>query len=365
MRHIGPFVDRPTTAPATRCSGRSRGGAARASPATCAPSRGQDLFRQLAATADVVCENFRPGTMERWHIGPDDCGPELVWVRVVDLRPGRAQRRPARARPARHRLRRAAAPHRRARPPAGPARRHHLRLPHRRVRGHGRHRRPLPPRHRPRAPAESGGRRRRPGAVIDAALYGSILRVLEWTIAGYDQLGVVRDRQGNRLDNSAPLDNYPTADGAYVCIVAGSDANFRRLCTAMERPDLADDAGLVDAGQAGGPSRRDQRHRGRLDLVADRGRGRGRLHRLRRAGRPRLHRRRHDRPTRTSPPEGPGHHRRSRRRAPPPAGALPAPRRSASDRPSRHPALGPDNDEVWGGLVGLTPDEIDTHRAPG
>jgi formyl-CoA transferase len=81
----------------------------------------------------------------------------------------------------------------------------------------------------------------RPGAVIDAALYGSILRVLEWTIAGYDQLGVVRNRQGNRLDNSAPLDNYPTADGAYVCIVAGSDANFRRLCTAMDRPDLADD----------------------------------------------------------------------------------------------------------------------------
>jgi crotonobetainyl-CoA:carnitine CoA-transferase CaiB-like acyl-CoA transferase len=68
------------------------------------------------------------------------------------------------------------------------------------------------------------------------------LRILEWTLAGYDKLGVVRSREGNRLANSAPLDNYPTADGKYVCIVAGSDANFARLCKAMEQPDLLDDA---------------------------------------------------------------------------------------------------------------------------
>ncbi len=79
------------------------------------------------------------------------------------------------------------------------------------------------------------------GAVVDACLYGSVLRILEWTIAGYDRLGVVREREGNRLANSAPLDNYPTADGKFVCIVAGSDANFHRLCKAMERPDLADE----------------------------------------------------------------------------------------------------------------------------
>jgi formyl-CoA transferase len=74
--------------------------------------------------------------------------------------------------------------------------------------------------------------------VVDAPLYCSVLRVLEWTIAGYDQLGTVRDRKGNRLATSAPLDNYPTADGQFVCIVAGSDANFARLCAAMDRPDL-------------------------------------------------------------------------------------------------------------------------------
>src|SRR5207248_5382045 len=80
------------------------------------------------------------------------------------------------------------------------------------------------------------------GGVVDAPLYGSVLRILEWTIAGYDRLGIVRNREGNRLANSAPLDNYPTADNKFVCIVAGSDANFARLCKAMERPDLLEDS---------------------------------------------------------------------------------------------------------------------------
>jgi formyl-CoA transferase len=79
------------------------------------------------------------------------------------------------------------------------------------------------------------------GDVIDAPLYGAVLRVLEWTLAGYDRLGIVRTREGNRLSHSAPLDNYPSADGFFVCIVAGSDANFARLCAAMERPDLQAD----------------------------------------------------------------------------------------------------------------------------
>jgi crotonobetainyl-CoA:carnitine CoA-transferase CaiB-like acyl-CoA transferase len=89
--------------------------------------------------------------------------------------------------------------------------------------------------------AGAPGAGRGKGAVIDAPLYGAVLRVLEWTLAGYDQLGIVRNREGNRLPHSAPLDNYETADGAYVCIVAGSDANFARLCRAMGRPELSTD----------------------------------------------------------------------------------------------------------------------------
>jgi crotonobetainyl-CoA:carnitine CoA-transferase CaiB-like acyl-CoA transferase len=79
------------------------------------------------------------------------------------------------------------------------------------------------------------------GRVVDAPRYGAVLRILEWTVAAHDRLGLVRSREGNRLANSAPLDNYPTADDKYVCIVAGSDANFRRLCDAMGRPDLFTD----------------------------------------------------------------------------------------------------------------------------
>jgi formyl-CoA transferase len=86
-----------------------------------------------------------------------------------------------------------------------------------------------------------GGSSRGQGEVIDAPLYGAVLRILEWTLAGYDRLGIVRQREGNRLSHSAPLDNYPTADGFFVCIVAGSDANFARLCAAMDRPDLVGD----------------------------------------------------------------------------------------------------------------------------
>ncbi len=62
---------------------------------------------------------------------------------------------------------------------------------------------------------------------------------------------MVRSREGNRLANSAPLDNYPTGDGKYVCIVAGSDANFARLCSAMERPDLPTDPRYDTLRQAG------------------------------------------------------------------------------------------------------------------
>jgi len=193
---------------------------------------GQDLFRRLASTADVVVENFRPGTLEQWHIGPADLDPKLVVVRISAF----GQDGPYAPRPGLDRM--------------GIGYGGLLQLTG----------------YPDRPPVRVGvtisdyltgvfsahaavaslyardARRSGQGAVIDAALYGAPLRILEWTIAAFDQLGVVRGREGNRLANSAPLDNYPTADGKYVCIVAGSDANFSRLCKAMDRPDLLDDA---------------------------------------------------------------------------------------------------------------------------
>jgi len=68
-----------------------------------------------------------------------------------------------------------------------------------------------------------------------------VLRIMEWTVAGFDRLGIVRARTGNRLANSAPLDNYETADGRFVCIAAAGDVLFPRLAKAIGRGDLVDD----------------------------------------------------------------------------------------------------------------------------
>jgi crotonobetainyl-CoA:carnitine CoA-transferase CaiB-like acyl-CoA transferase len=233
MRTMGPFVpvdDGPDYSLSWAVEGRGRRGV------TCDLRRpeGRDLFTRLAATADVVCENFRPGTMERWGLGPDDLPDDLVYVRISVF----GQSGPYAPRPGLDRLGIAFGgllhltgdPDR---PPVRPgvtvsdyltgvfAAFAAVAALYGRDQG-----------------SEGQGR---DGDVIDAPLYGSVLRILEWTLAGYDRLGIVRQREGNRLSHSAPLDNYPTADGYFVCIVAGSDANFARLCAAMDRPDLVAD----------------------------------------------------------------------------------------------------------------------------
>lgn len=239
MREIGPFVDTDDGPYSLFWAVEGRG--RRSVTLDLRQPGGQDLFRRLAATSDVVCENFRPGTMERWGIGPADLDPRIVMVRISAF----GQDGPYRERPGLDRLgigyggllHLTGDPDR---PPVRPgvtvsdyltgtfASNAALAALYRRDAG----------------PNATGV-----GAVVDACLYGSILRILEWTIAGYDRLGVVRTREGNRLSNSAPLDNYPTADGTFVCLVAGSDANYARLCRAMGRSDLIDDprfAKLID-----------------------------------------------------------------------------------------------------------------------
>ncbi len=229
MREIGPFVstDEGDHSLFWAVEGRGR----RSVTIDLRQPAGQDLFRRLAAASDVVCENFRPGTLERWNVGPADLDPRLVVVRISAF----GQDGPYAHRPGLDRLgigyggllHLTGEPDR---PPVRPgvtssdyltgvfaAQAATAALYRRDARGTGR------------------------GAVIDACLYASVLRILEWTIAAYDRLGVVREREGNRLATSAPLDNYPTADGRFVCLVAGSDANFARLCRAMECEDLTTD----------------------------------------------------------------------------------------------------------------------------
>jgi crotonobetainyl-CoA:carnitine CoA-transferase CaiB-like acyl-CoA transferase len=225
MREIGPFVDGYSLFWAVEGRGR------KSVTIDLRTAEGQAVFRRLASTADVVVENFRPGTLEQWNIGPSSLPSRLITVRISMF----GQDGPYSPRPGLDRV------------GIGYGGLLHLTgYPDR------------PPvrvgvtisdylagvfsAHAAVAALYARDARGGSGVVIDAALYGAALRILEWTLAAYDKLGVVRNREGNRLANSAPLDNYPTADGKYVCIVAGSDANFARLCKAMDRPDLLDDA---------------------------------------------------------------------------------------------------------------------------
>ena len=203
------------------------------------------------------------------------------------------------------------------------------------------------------------------GAVIDAALYGAALRVLEWTLAAYDRLGIVRNREGNRLANSAPLDNYPTRDGKYVCIVAGSDANFARLCKAMDRTDLLDDARFTQARRSRRARRRDQRHRRGVDRDPRRHRDRRPLRRPRRAGRDRVHRGRHLRRPAHGRPRRSRDGRRSRHRCGPPAGTVPRQRRRAAGRAHGRAAASAPTRARCLGALGLSDAELDDLADPG
>jgi crotonobetainyl-CoA:carnitine CoA-transferase CaiB-like acyl-CoA transferase len=232
MRTIGPFVPTDDEGPDYSMWWAVEGRGRKGITLDLRQAAGQELFRRLAATADVVCENFRPGAMEAWGIGPADCDPRLVWARISVF----GQDGPYSGRTGLDRM--------------GIAYGGLLHLT-----GY-----PDRPPVRPgvsisdyltgtfAASAVNAALYRRDGpegtgsgGVVDAPLYGSILRVLEWTVAAQDRLGVTREREGNRMATSAPLDNYPTADGTFVCIVAGSNTNFRRLCAAMGRPGLADE----------------------------------------------------------------------------------------------------------------------------
>ena len=240
LRQLGPYAPGPDGEPYSlywSVEGRGR----KSVTIDLRRPQGQDLFRRLAATSDVVCENFRPGTLERWNIDPTRLDPRLVTARISvfgqdgpkSLRPGLDRNGAAYG----GLMHLTGEPDR---PPVRPgvtvtdyltgvfaAQAVTALLYERDARGTG------------------------AGGVIDAYLYGSALRILEWTIAAYDKLGLVRNRSGNRLDHSAPLDNYLSHDGRYVCIVAAGQTNFERLCQAMDRPELVADERYATAAARG------------------------------------------------------------------------------------------------------------------
>lgn len=196
---------------------------------------GQELVRSLAREADVLIENFRPGRLEAWGLGPDRLlqdNPRLVVVRIS----GFGQTGPLRNQPGFGTIAEAAAGLRYLTgEPDGPATRVGLSL--------GDSIASLYALYGALAALHERGRSGQ-GQVVDVALTDSLFSLLEATLPEYGYYGVIRQRTGNIAHNSAPTNAYPCADGIEVCIAANTTRLSRELFRAIGRDDLAADEEL-------------------------------------------------------------------------------------------------------------------------
>lgn len=196
--------------------------------------KGRDILLNLVRDTDVVVENFRPGTLEKWGLSFEElrrANPRIILVRVS----GFGQDGPYSSRPGYGTVAEAMTgiPYFTGFPETPPT------LPpvplgdsiaatfaamaamfavyHRDVRGTGE------------------------GQVIDVSLYEPFFRLAESMVIGYDQLGIVKKRMGNRLAEDSPRNAYGTEDGEWVTISASNDRTFERLAHAIGRPDIVRD----------------------------------------------------------------------------------------------------------------------------
>ena len=195
--------------------------------------RGAALFRRMAATADVVIENFRPGTMERWGLGFADLlavNPKLVMLRVSAY----GQTGPKSGLPGFARIAQAYAglSYVTGQPDTPPLIAGSTTLADYLSGLYGAFGVMLALRAR-----EKTGR----GQSIDIALHDGIFRFLDEIAAVYDRTGHVRERSGTETHTATPHSHYPCADGRWVAIACTNDKMFARLAQVMERPELAGD----------------------------------------------------------------------------------------------------------------------------
>ena len=199
---------------------------------------GQDIAKKLIAQADVLIENFRPGTLEGWGMGYDElskANPGLIMLRIS----GYGQTGPYRDLPGFGAIGEAMGGlrHLTGEPGRVPVRcgisigdtlaaLHGVigvltALYHRRV---------------------SGGQ----GQVIDVALHEAVFNVMESLVPEYSAFGVVREPAGSALPGIAPSNAYRCSDGGVVLIAGNGDSIYKRLMTVIGRDDLANDPALAD-----------------------------------------------------------------------------------------------------------------------
>jgi formyl-CoA transferase len=200
-------------------------------------ARGRDLFLDLVEHSDVIVENFRPGTLEKWGLGYDvlrERNRGIILVRVS----GYGQTGPEAKKAGYASVAEAASGLRHMNGfPGGPPPRLALSLGDS-LAGMFAAQGALAALYRRTVTGE--------GQIVDAALTESCLAVQESTIPDYDIGGVVRGPSGTRLEGIAPSNIYRSADGSWVVIAANQDTVFRRLCAAMGQPELADDDRFVN-----------------------------------------------------------------------------------------------------------------------
>jgi crotonobetainyl-CoA:carnitine CoA-transferase CaiB-like acyl-CoA transferase len=192
---------------------------------------GREIMERLVADADVLIENFRPGVMEKWGLGPDrllQINPDLVMLRVT----GFGQTGPYAQRRAFGTLAEAMSglAHQTGQSDGPPT---------------------LPPFGLADGVAASSGayavmlalyhrdRHAAGGQVIDLSLLGPLLAILGPGPSAYDQLGAVPGRHGNRSANNAPRNAYRTRDGRWVAISASATPIAERVMAVVGRPDIA------------------------------------------------------------------------------------------------------------------------------
>lgn len=192
---------------------------------------GQEIVRKLVATADILIENFRPGTLERWNLAPEDlqsANPGLIIVRIS----GYGQTGPYSSRAGFGGIGEAMGGWRYiVGDPDRPPSRMGVSIGDTLSGTYG-CMGALAALH---ARARTGR-----GQIVDSALYEAVLQVMEGLVPEYQISGTVRERSGSALPGVAPSNVYPCKDGEYL-IGANQDAVFARLCAAMGRPKLADD----------------------------------------------------------------------------------------------------------------------------
>jgi len=197
---------------------------------------GIELVRQLIGSADVVIENFKPGTMENWQLGPDDfraSHPQLIYTRIS----GYGQTGPYAPKPGYASVCEGIGGFRYVNGfPGGRPVRPNLSMGDTVAGIHAALGILLALFER-----ERGGT----GQVVDIALYESVFNLLEAVIPEYDGAGVIREPSGSTVTGIVPTNTYLCRDNKYVIIGGNGDSIFQRLMTAAGRADMASDPRLA------------------------------------------------------------------------------------------------------------------------